>query len=521
VAAALGSLHLLLILLTWNPAFDPGGDNAAYYGLARSLLERGDYVELWDPQLVPHTLYPPGFPLILAAAMRLGVQPWAGFKLLVAGFGVLAVAVSYLWARKAGSPRTGFFVGLLLAISPGVVAQSQRELSDVPFLLFTFAALFSFAQCERSDQRIPPASCVGWVAAGSAATMLACLTRAAGLPLALAAGGWLALRGRRRALVLFLAIVGPPVAAWLVWQATARGGATYTSYLWVVDPYRPELGAAGARDLLARVLKNALAYPLTHLSTLLTGLARWPLAAVFGAVVTVTSLVVWTRRLRRPGVAELFLPLYLALIFAWPAQWATDRLLLPVLPLLLLYSAEALRDVGARVNHPCLLLASALTVVVATDAAKTVKQTLRAGECRAAYASGDRYACYPAEWGDFGRLAEQVRGTLPQGAVVLSRKPRLFWVISGYRSRKYPLTTDPDLFFREAREVGADYVVLDPSQESARYLQKLLGSRPDDFCTVPGVGGRQAALVRVGTTGQSVPQDAPSGVLPFCPPPPK
>src|SRR5947209_5126573 len=27
----------------------------------------------------------------------------------------------------------------------------------------------------------------------------------------------------------------------------------------------------------------------------------------------------------RPGVAELFLPLYSALIFAWSALWATDR----------------------------------------------------------------------------------------------------------------------------------------------------------------------------------------------------
>jgi hypothetical protein len=45
---------------------------------------------------------------------------------------------------------------------------------------------------------------------------------------------------------------------------------------------------------------------------------------------------------RRARVADVFLPLYLGLIFIWPAVWSGERLLLPALPLLLFYAAEAL-----------------------------------------------------------------------------------------------------------------------------------------------------------------------------------
>jgi hypothetical protein len=86
VVAALVLLHVALALLTFEPRPHTGGDNAAYITLARSLLERGAYLELWDPAEPPHTKYPPAFAGILAVAMAVGLQPWVQLKLVVLGF---------------------------------------------------------------------------------------------------------------------------------------------------------------------------------------------------------------------------------------------------------------------------------------------------------------------------------------------------------------------------------------------------------------------------------------------------
>lgn len=151
MAVGLAALHLLLAGLAFDPTPHTGGDNAAYLALARSLVERGTYQELWDPAMRPHVQYPPAWPLILGAGRLLGVTSWVGMKVMVLLFSVLAVALSYLWARRVSTPGVALAVGLLLAGGPGVLAMAHRELSDVPFWAFTMLALWAFARARTAD----------------------------------------------------------------------------------------------------------------------------------------------------------------------------------------------------------------------------------------------------------------------------------------------------------------------------------------------------------------------------------
>src|SRR5689334_11998006 len=66
ILAALILLNLLFALLTFMPQPHTGGDSANYLTLARSLLQRHSYTDLYDPIQPPHTKYPPVFPLMLA-----------------------------------------------------------------------------------------------------------------------------------------------------------------------------------------------------------------------------------------------------------------------------------------------------------------------------------------------------------------------------------------------------------------------------------------------------------------------
>jgi 4-amino-4-deoxy-L-arabinose transferase-like glycosyltransferase len=531
-AVLLALLHLLLALLSLDPTPHNGGDNAAYLALARSLLERGTYQELWEPAMRAHTQYPPGWPMILAAAMTLGVKPWIGFKVISTLFSAAAVGLSYLWARRVASPGVGLAVAAVLAMSPGVVDLARWELSDVPFWCFTMLALWAFARMSRAPHAgVEPApadagrDALGALALASLAVLLAYGTRSAGVPLMVAAGGWLAWRRRWRSLAVYVGIVGPFAAAWWV-RGRMVGGTSYTGNLWNVDPYTPSLGRVTFGGMLERIARNGVEYTGDHLPYLLIGQRMTAMAVAAGVLVAVLSAVGWGMRLRRAGLAEVWLPLYLGLVLIWPAEWSGERFLLPALPVLLVCAAEVVRVAGRRVGEPVVLGAGLVLILAAAGARRTVGEIQLAASCRAAYGPEYPHPCLPEPWQDFLNIAASTRGRLPANAAVLSRKPTLFWAESGYPSRVYPFTTSPDSLLMAARDAGAAYVLMDYLDNiSMMYLAPVLMQRPQAFCVMEGAGAGRATLMGIVPGAERMPnvRAAPTGVenvtMPFayCP----
>lgn len=495
VVLGLVALHVALAALVFMPAPQPGGDNAVYLSLARSLLD-GGYRDLFDPAAPAHTQFPPGFPLILAAAIQLGLGPWVGFKLVVLAFSAAGVALTYLWIRRRRRPDLALGVALLAAISPGVLALSHWELSDVPFWAMTTAALLLWERLPRGAK--------GRTAAAAALTVCAYLTRSAGLPLVIAAAAWLAWRRRWTQLALYAAVVLPPALAWAA-RTRAQGG--YASLIRTADVYAPDNGTVGAVGLAARLGENAMLYGGRFLPTLLGGSAS-PLLGVLSVLVLALAVYGWVRRLRRAAVAELWLPLYVAMLLVWNPDWAGDRLLLPLFPALLMYAGDGLARLGRMGFLPGRRMAPALgAAVLAVAAVPGVAEGARMGTfCTAEYRRGDALPCLEPNWRDFFALAEEAGRTLPEGSAVLSRKPALFWSASGLPGRTYPLAREPDALFRAAREAGARYVVLDNlDQVSSAYLTPILMRRPGAFCIVRSLGGDRATLLGIRPDAERIP----------------
>jgi hypothetical protein len=537
--AALALLHLALALAAYNPAPHLGGDNAAYIAIARSLLARGEIVQLWDPAVRVQAVYPPLFPAVLAVAIKAGLRSYLELKYVVIAFSALAVLWSYLWMRRAGSPRVALVAGLWLAAAPGVVDFAHWVLSDVPFWALTALALWVWTRVESSqpadsaevsggastspsgaaDGETPTR--LGWVVVAAAATLAAEMTRSAGLPLVAAAAVWLVLRRRWRGLAVYAAVVAPVMLGWNL-RGRGGGGVEHPSFPWRVDPYRPELGNVTPLEFVARFRDNVAEYTLHHLPLLLTGDGRGRAAAVLGAAVVLLALAGWVRRLRRPGVAEIWVPLYLGLILVWPQNWSGERLILPVLPMLLLCAIETLWALlaplaaGLRRRVPrveSIAAVAAVAAVVAVTAPGLARTSTAGSRCRASFAAGERFPCLTPAWHDFLHLAQMVRGRLPAGSVVISRKPTLWYMLSGYRSRVYPFSAVPDSLFRTARETGARYVVEDHIVDLAPlYLHPVLRARPRAFCSVPGLSLPSARLLRLVPAGEPpVPGDTAGG----------
>ncbi|HEY0241493.1 MAG TPA: hypothetical protein VGC52_02400, partial [Gemmatimonadaceae bacterium] len=193
---ALGVIHLILAAMSFHQAPFTGGDDATYISLARSLIDRGDYVDIWDPALRPHTQYPPIFPVVVAGGLLAGLSIQEGLKILMIVISTAAVVVSCIWLRRETTPGIAFCAGFFIAISPEIIWLGQEVLSDPLFWLFAVLALLAWRHADKSSKGSMP---VPLVALATVATLAAYFTRSAGAPLLLAVLIWLVIRKHYRA----------------------------------------------------------------------------------------------------------------------------------------------------------------------------------------------------------------------------------------------------------------------------------------------------------------------------------
>ena len=209
----------------------------------------------------------------------------------------------------------------------------------------------------------------------------------------------------------------------------------------------------------------------------------------------------WARRLRRePGVAELFVPMYLGLIFLWPQVWSGDRFALPLLPLLLFYAGEMVLHLAKRVPAPTRpLLVGASVVVLAVPALASWSRDVRVGSgCSALVRSEGAFVCWGARNTQFVQAALWSGAHLPEGSVVLSRKPRIFYVMSGVASQTFPFTKDGTRFLSIADSLGARYVVMDYLDAAASvYVAYVVVGKGGAFCSLQGFGQEGQAPTQV------------------------
>jgi 4-amino-4-deoxy-L-arabinose transferase-like glycosyltransferase len=482
----------VLVAGAFNPAPHSGGDNSIYVSLAYSLVSTGSYTEVFDPAGLPHTKYPPVFPLILAALIALGARTWIAMKSVAVVSTLLAVGFSYLWAERRVGSWAAFAVALLYGASAAVIYYSHWTLSDPVFVAFTVAAFWAWEGGRAEGSTRGP-----WIAAALMLAGLAYFTRSAGLPLVAALFVCLALERRWRALGVAAVALGVPAVLW--WLRGRGAPASYAAEFWLVDPYQPTLGTIGLLDLFPRALANFEGYVTRHAPGGVIGPGTGGLAFL-GIAMLVATLWGWVRTAReRVGLPELFLPLYSGLILLWPIVWSGDRFALPLYPLVFLYGAVAVADILRRA--PRVIAAPAIAVVLLALLMPAGGSWLRARAesraCARVVEVSGPFGCYGAGVAAFVEAARWSGDALPEGAGVMTRKPGHFYALSGVPSRTFPFDPSPDAQLAAADALGVRYVLIDEwDRLASQYVGTAVVRRPGAFCFVrafgePGAGGAQ------------------------------
>jgi hypothetical protein len=452
---------------------------------------------------------------MLAASLLAGLTPEYGLKVLMVVISTLAVFVSCVWLRRATTAGVAFCAGFFVAVSPEIFRLGQEILSDGAFWFFAILALVLWHKSDNGDTDEKRSMPAGWVVAAAVATLAAYFTRSAGAPLLLAIFIWLAIRRQLKAIAIVATMSAPPILLWWL-RGRAKGAGGYLAPFLSVDPYNPALGHVTLLGLVKRFAENADKYFSLHLPRLVFGTPRTGM--FFGIAFAAAVIYGWSRKVRKPGLAEVWLPLYLALVILWPVAWAAPRFLLPVVPLLALYVGETIAALAKAASSPRIFAAAMLLAGVTTVQRELRRQVDIGTSCRERYATGAPYPCTDPVFRDFFVTADRTRGKLPPGSVVISRKPTIFFEHSGYQSILYPLTSKPEALFALADSVHAKYVIFDQIGDLApNYLHPMMLARRDDFCIVTDLSTENAAFAKIEIGGPPrAPGAAPNAFRP-CP----
>lgn len=131
------------------------GDAEGYWELGRRLAAGKSYQVYTPPRQVMRM---PGYPLLIAANLRLWGESKMAVRLTQAVLSTAAVGLVFLLGRDLLDPLTGRIAALVLAISPAVVGFSSLILSETLFavtlLLNVWLAGRWFAQRSRLEESV-------------------------------------------------------------------------------------------------------------------------------------------------------------------------------------------------------------------------------------------------------------------------------------------------------------------------------------------------------------------------------
>lgn len=346
--------------------------------------------------------YPIGFPLLLAPAAWAGVPPERLYE-VSAVFALVGIAATAVAARRIAGSGLAVWAALLLALSPLYLRHGGMVMSDGPAAVI--AAVWAAVLLRRG-----PSLALGLLAG------FACSIRLMNVPLLL--GGSIAAlwigdcRARARYVVGSMVGLLPVAVSVAAGWSRPLGGYAF----WMPEFYDPPTAAFGMQWLRA----NLEAYGAALLG------AQWRAALYPIVVVPLAALGVCTATTDRRRVAVVAGTAlgYAALCLGY--FFTAERLLLPVVPLLLIAAASGLATVARR--RPGLAVAIVTLTLVVQGA--TALRATRPAERRAS--SPD--------------LMAAVEGHLPASVLVVSDVPAvlawLYWV-RGTSREFLPLVVPP------------------------------------------------------------------------------
>lgn len=436
----------LLLLLSFNARWRMGPDSALYLQLGRNLAAGEGFTYHGRP----HDHAYPGLPWLLAGLQQLFGDPVAPALILnlLCTVGILVLVYRMVGALQ---PRwVAVAAVLIVGVNFGLQRYTAEVLTDVPFLFAVCVVLYAWQQLGGSLRAAAAAGLAAMLAAGLAATVL---LRPTGWIIAAAlawAALWSAIRQKRRAALIVLAVTLLIGACWLMLDP--RGGlAGHYEQRTLRMFYQPQ-------RITTNLTQNVPALLDEHMLDVLMGMQLAPGVNQLVALLIIVGGVLAGRG--RPLWGTLWV-LMLAVTLALAGT--VPRYYLMVLPILAVGWIEVLRHTGRWIprRHRNAWLTVGLLLVVLPNLGMDVKLIVeqRAVPFVAHYRHG--------AWLPYTQMAEAISAHVPADRRVLGPRPRVLTYLSGREVTNGQNTLDrlPEAAqYEKMIEMRIAYVILPTDQ---------------------------------------------------------
>lgn len=489
---------------TWSHVLATfGGDNAVYLMTAESYSPYFSHSHVAQ-FFADHSQYPPLFPLFLAFLG--GGKNILVSHVITTTFLVAALPVFYLLLKTQGlGGWKSVTLATLFAILPGTYMEALDILSENLFLLLTLTALLFVTLAESS------AAPAKWLWAAALAIVAACLTRSAGIALAVAFGIYLWLNRVPGKMIL----AGAAILPMFLWQAFGQGPGRSDYYRSLAQKFSHH-PLQSLRSQVG-VEMHALAYG--WLKNFIN--ARYAIWAI--GLIGLLCLAGTVHRLSKKRLDGIYVALYLALILIWPFPAEAIRFVFVILPILLmqgvLLATNATRPIAAKAPLARTVPAAVL-LIPALLAAPTLLLTIQRFQTPLPpnleaykhtsgwYAPDPRKAANQIQFSAaFEGSFAPVKRVVPPGACILSIKPPIVGYLANRMSAAPPLANlGPSEFNEAIRKSACRYLYLSPFTSPTFpepfYPAKRLGSTMSEVAAYRVTDPTNGATGIVGVLGE-------------------
>lgn len=325
---------------------DWGGDFAMYIKQAQNIIAgvpQTDNNYIFNPEnavLGPKT-YPVGFPLILAPFYASSGNDISAFIDLMAVLSMLFGMMIFVLLRDRIHWGIALIVAVGITYHTTLLFFKREVMADIPFALF---ALLGLIMLDKKK----------WLLAGLS-MLIAVLTKSIGVSLLLATGFILFWQQSKSSDRSLRSIARKPISKLL-----ALVGASYFLVNNVVFQTASSEGYSNvwSNFELTTVVSNNFNYYFEFLRWFLfDSISEKTTGTVATGIFLVLSLIGWIiTSIKKLGAFEAWFPIYILVLLAYPYHASGLRFLLPIIPLLFLYTATIFGSLNSKLRPALVLL---------------------------------------------------------------------------------------------------------------------------------------------------------------------
>lgn len=387
----------------------------------------------------------------------------------------------------------------LFAVNLLLIENTHWILTEIPFLFFFLLSLLLFQDSMSRGIRLFLASL---------AIVMSYYIRSIGVALLIATPLFLIFKREFKQLIFILFLFVILVSPWILrGMMLGEEGVSYTAYFLLRDPYDVHSGQITFSQSLSRIGKNAKFYSTNLIPKTLFPKSILPppqkgfsivLAPLILGVLVLGFVVDLKKGVR---LEHPYLIFYSAILLLWPQKWSSPRFLIPILPFLFLYFALGVMRILQVFKgvYPRVIFSLLMFILFSFHLKTDLQRIPRNLRMLNAYLKGDLLNGYPSDWRNFFEVALWARENIPEDSVVLSRKPKLFYLYSQRKSLVYPFSMDREEVYRFIRDNNVDYVVVDALRgymTTPTYLTPVLQKYSKEFETIGVTKSPQTFFVK-------------------------